>query len=1585
MSFSNAQESEILQKNKRKSFESSVKEPTPLSTSNRQWGASDIRKRNLHERPARPVSNYYEYSSFNDDPESHQVMENSTSEGRIDQVSVEEPIQSVPAFESQAKATRPYQRDYFKDEQRAVEDRRKDYFDYAKRYEDSRRREPVDEVALEIDVSDAKNLSYRDMVRAPRKKPRETFIRETNNVTVVEEMPWRREVRDVKDKRHLSSDKEQGASFAARPSSPRSELGKAQYLELVVPPSKKAMDNFANDREATEKKAEEMPWRKEAREIKRSSSGEDPPIFMSRADAQPAELTRIRPPSLKTRDTFLATQSDEQEEEMPWRKEVRELKERPRSEEDEYRDDSPTPEVDFSTGTNLRRLSYKEFTTVPSRKRRDVFQVNDEKEKDKEEMPWRKEVREIQRTKTEEEEEPLQKSSATLAQSSPEGDNRIPAYTYQDVVTKPLRKARDSFTPRVEKQEEEMPWRKEVREIKRTITEDEQVQRSSAVTVHSSPDDFKDPRSFSYRDFIAKPRKKSEGFLSSEEKEKEEMPWRKEVRELRDKAMEEEQISQSSRWEVESAPNDSWYKNTGRNDTDAQKLSHNDFVCPPANVDEPQEKVRRKSTKVRDLTQKFATIEREKNLPKEKGPPSQKSLVDVAELRRIERDMKTRSWHGFRSSEYDSDDDYDVEYRRRRKSKEEWEEKLRDQHHRENVSGLEQFDDVFQDPEGYFDQMRGPPHEKTVEEEVGFQYKEPSWVDQRAIRSTNESGFYSPHDQNGQSSVNASDEFDYYQNYSVDGEPRKRKPSDDRVVVKQTWIQPNRVELAETQAPSAQDHQRQRDANRPAEHLKSERPYARDFEKMEPVRDGRGNEDNQFFPRPIDPSEDKCFIEEGEHQRQNRSYYSGFNSFGGHSQVKNDDWLPTKNRPDPRGQRNQTPTKNDVGEGPMVFGGPIVVTARRNQQPEKPEEPRRRGTYDFVPAAVRPYENRKAEKGGQDDKDFPAIKTSYSDRAVVKSFKDEGGSIESARDLVLQDIRNINKGRIVEPAEEGKTSHRPQVFGVFARTDPNQEKGRGDAQKQQSSDFSVPTVRGHMHDLHESQVENPQDWRHVENEKDVLWYADPKPPRNYEISDYENSASNLTELKPAVVSVVESQVRQWGTGGFQETPQKDEQRTGRQRVMNFSNDDDDIARVNRDDAFRSATGADDRRREQKEKEEMVRKQLQDAEYREKYRKEFEEKNRKHREKSNYLMSLQMRAAMGSDEDVGYGEDTVATRVKEFHSEQLPSSSWKNDAETGNPRLTGDVNEEDGLKVVAAEEDYWHHKIEKKKEWQIREASRHEPPRRKKSEESQPRVNGIDFVVEEDIVHREYKDFDHDARSRKLQAEEELMAQEGDRLIRERAALKQQIQIEEPIIAPVEKPPVEFTVNEEVVNSLLAEENKEDNFYDENENRKFGKRDVFHKDEEYLPQKELEFQGNGRLHSDEGKTSRPQVGIRPINGYHHERETHQKAPAEILRHDGDPLHHNGVLETDPEINGFDGYSIYETFIHGESNHVICMSCGTSIEKSPAMYIAELDRYWHVNCFNCVVCRAWFGDEYSPVLQITNSMLHCERCYITSEGK
>lgn len=1547
---------------------------------------------------------------------------------------MEEPIQSAPSYEDERLNYGRNQRELPKeDEQRAAEDRRRDYSDYVRRrYEESRRRRSSGEEPLEIDVADAKNLSYRDMVRAPRKKSRETFIREANRVVVAEEMPWRKEVREVNDKRQLTPDEEQDA----RPSSPRSELGKAQYLELVVPPSKKAMEKFADETETTGRMADEMPWRKEVKEIRRSPSGEDPPVFMSFTQTQPAaELTRIRPPSLKTRDTFLTTQDGKNEEEMPWRKEVRELKERPRTEgQDDYRDESPPPELDFSTAPNLRKLSYKEFIKVPSLKRRDVFQGEAENEKDKEEMPWRKEVREIKRTLDEEEQEQVQKSPATIAHSSPELDFRGPAY--HELVAKPPRKPRDSFVPYEGKQREEMPWRKEVREIKRTVTEDEQVPRSSAANVHYSSEDTRDLRKFSYRDFVGKPRKKSESFLPSEQKEKEEMPWRKEVRELRGRPAEEEKISQSSRSELDSVPSDyrnfesssqriirsepetnlqnAYYEDTRYSSRNApysgrqsgvQNLSYRDFISPSSKASEPQGQVQRRSTKVKDLTQRFAKIEAEKNRPKESGPPSRKSLVDVAELQRLERDMKTRSWHGFPSAaEYDSDDEYDVGRLRRTRSQEEEEERLRQQHQRENVSGLEELDDVFQDPEGYFEQMQGPPPGKNVEKDARVQYEAPSWKERGerkeqvvTIRSTNEYDRYRPPEQYGQATLYAAHRDDYYQKHP-DREESKRKPSDDRVVVKQSWIQPNRVELGEAslRAPEYVEKRNTKEEYIPKDtgpyipnHHRNERPYFQGYQKSEPYepnRDGPRDEDTFYH------SEDKCFIEESD-SRENQPYYPGHSDYRDQNQIQkeNEYWIPREMRSLPREQRSQpvqTPAKDD---GAMVFGGPIVVTATRSQQSGKPEGVRNRGTYDFVPAEVRPTENR-----NDTVPDKHTEERSYYNRDGNKSMQDE--NIQNARNLVLQDIRNFGKKGVVQPLEEPKMAYRPQVFGVFARTDRKETQKRDDLHEHQSSELPLKetedsfqeTQLSNMRYLDESHQDKVQDWKTADKRENDSWYVESRPQRDEEGYDYENSASNHTELHPTVVSMVESQTEQWGSGAFDASPQKDEQRTGRRRVMDFSNDDDeDVPSEKNDDVFQTAAEPVqvevhevNRRREQKEKEEMVREQLRDAEYREKYRKEFEEKNRKQRENSKYLMSLQMRAALGSDEDGDYGEDGNIQREdgKELHLEQQQSQdyNWTTD--------------EDLVKAVAAEEDYWHHKMEKKVERESRGTNRNERPRRKKSDESQPRINGIDFVGEDGVVHREYKDYEHEARLRKLKAEEEFMAQEADRLMRERAAMKQQSQVEEAVISPVEKPPVEFTINEETLNSFLTEDKKEEDFYDENRNRNLPKtliseqRDIFCTNEEYPPQQELEVQDKGRQYSD--KTSKPQAEVLPINGYHHDTEVYPKTPAEILRQNGDQVREEnspGHSGTDPEENGFEGYSIYETFIHGESNHVICMSCGTSIEKSPAMYIAELDRYWHVNCFSCVVCRAWFGDEYSPVLHITKSMLHCERCYITSEGK
>lgn len=1528
-----------------------------------------------------------------------------------------EPMESAPSAEEYNS----------KHSERTAEHKRQEYSDYVtRRYEESRRRKSSGEETLDINLSDAKNLPYRDLVRAPRKKSRETFIREKNTFTPAEEMPWRKEVREVKDKRNFLSDEQRDPTHAGRPSSPRSELGKAQYLELVVPPSKRAMDNFARGNETVDEQSGELPWRKEVKEIRRSPSAEEPPAFLSMSQPPQTEVTRVRPSLLKTRDAFVSLEDNKDKEEMPWRREVRELKERPKTDdEQEYQDEDSPPELESSTEPNLRKLSYKEFIKVPTRKRRDVFQPD--VEKDKEEMPWRKEVREIKRSSTEEEEQ-VQKSSAPIAQSAPDQDYRRPAYN--DLVAKPSRKARDGFVAYQEKEKEEMPWRKEVREIKRSTTEDKPLQRSSVTYVHSSPEDSRDYKKFSYQDFVARPRKKSvDSFLPSDEKEKEEMPWRKEVRELRYRPPEEEQINQSSNSQLEAAPDDSFHRSferpsklitesrrqpsrpdtrdVSRNEpvrpSGVQNLSYKDFICPPAKTSEQPGQAQRK-TKVKDLTNRFATLEAEKSRPKGDGPPARKSLVDVAELKRIERDMRTKSWHGF-PDDYDSDDDYDTASRRRTRSEEEDEDRLRQTYQREKVSGMKELDDVFQDPEGYFDHIQGPPPEKCkqdVVEEVPVQYEAPSWnerddktVQVVTVRSTNEYDHYRPHAQHGQpSSYTAHPDVSYEKRPVREDLAPKGKPSDDRVVVTQTWIQPNRVELAET-SPDALEYEHKGTANR--EFIwRDERPYLREYAKVEPFQPG-GNyqrKEDTYIPRVSDPNEEKCFIEQSEYPQENQSFYSGRYGYKEQNQVQNDNdnWKPKESRP-----RENQPAKMSVKDDhPMVFGAPIVVTAKpRTQQSTKHEGHRdliqeQPGSYDFVPVDERYFNGRNGFKSMQDDRDmFPT-----EERPAYRSMQDDREDIEYRKSLVLQDIRSLGKKGVNKPPEETKNPSRPQVFGVFARTDPKETQKHYDLQERQSSNLRQKHMEDNPHGSRfgETRVLDGNNRDDTKREESDSLYVEARLEEYDEKAyDYEKSVSTHAELHPLVVSTVESQTRQWGDGAFDSSPQNDEQRMGRRRVMNFSDDledkmsdDDKIGTVNvigSDNVFQTASEpvqiADyevDRRREQKEKEEMLKEQLRDAEYREKYRREFEEKNRKQQEKTKYLMNLQMRTSLDPDEE--YGEEEDKRRDTKIDEE--------NEIPRGQDRLSDEV--------VAVEEDYWHKKMEKKPEQEDMDTSRHERPRRYSSDDSQTRINGIDFVGEQDVVRRETKVFDQEERLRKLKAEDEFMAQEAERLMRERVALKQRTLIEEPIISPVQKPPVEFSINEDIFNEFLAEEKRTKNTYDENGNHKAANTRIssqlegYYNAEENRPLRELELREKERQYSE--NISKPQAEVIPMNGHRYESDVYPKAPAEVFRENGDYFRQDdfpGKTDAAPEVNGFDGYSIYETFIHGESNHVICTSCGTSIEKSPSMYVAELDRYWHVNCFCCVVCRTWFGDEFSPVLHITNSILHCERCYITDEGK
>ena len=1499
------QESEILERNTRKSFSGVVKESKPLSTStrphmgraqlphDRQWENGPITRRPRQDLPRapRPVSNYYEYKSWN---------ENVSSEERDFEASQEEPIESAPSFEDDGVKERAY-------EQRGSVERNREP-DYMKRRSDiSRRRRYSGDEPLELSsVSgnqnlseiDATSLSYRDLVRAPRKVSRDTFIRERNSARKVGEMPWRKEIREVKDKRTLLSNEER----YERPTSPRSELGKARYVELAVPPSKKDADSFETAVQTAEGEADEMPWRKEVREIRKSISVEESHAFLSSQTA-PQEISRIRPPSLKSRDGFITSENDGNRDEMPWRKEVRELKQRRRTEDEEDAQSEVPHDHVSDSEPSVRNLSYRDFIHQPSKKRRDLFQPQIKAAR--EEMPWRKEVREIKRTPTEDKriEERMQQSSATNVQSAPWEEGRV-KLSYHDLSAKPSKTTRDVFRPNETKEKEEMPWRKEVRHL-----------RQRPLNVEPE---------FTYDESLNR------------------------------------RFTRPSKWITETTHGDINDSSKGLRNTssdcerhgkvpDVRNLSYHDFVCPPSKLNQAtqhQEQVKRKA-KVKDLTEKFTNIEAEKNRPIPRGPPSRKSLVDKGELQRIEREMRTRSWHGFPTN--DSDDDYDTGVRRRIMSEEEEEEKehFLPRYQQENASGIEQLNDVFQDTEESFGQIQEPPRapqkRKPVEDwepkaqyDIGYQ-KESD--DKRSQFNTEyvPAGYndFVSDDRYGQFSSHSVTEELYEREVVRDAPHNIHKPRGDNVVVTQSWIQPKHVEIAESSPYALEKDVEEWQATRGSEydqwkggktdpengdsnrldqkmersHLKDERPYS---EISLPPKDERRNDDLSF-------QKIRDYSYEG--KEESKLETGQMEPDGDRSGGKQPGWRVQSDKP------------REVKKHPdrMVFGAPIIVTAkpRVQPQPNKPEPSTRRHGEE-----ISTYKDL-----------MPSTETQTNDRNETHAPQNERDTLEITKSLVLEDIRKHGRNDAPEADDKHGVEARPQVFAVFGLGGQYHKRSREEPTNHDPPDRR----RGQMHFFEESDQQNAGDW----SERNATEESGNRGPGyDSSIADlgqqdvYENHAASHSEMYPDVVSTVETQASQL-VGGANDLPsQEEEHKKGRIRVMNFTSDSDDEGPIQHDNEIegdnilpvkRHPRPSDaDRKKEQKEKEGILKMQLRDAEYRAKYRKELEEKNRKQRENSKYLMSLQMRATFGSEED-----DVVIDEEREKwpHDEtglhemtrQEPHELADNSGRGDNSAKGKSVVDERLPKMVAAQEKYWN--------------------------ETQEQIE-----------------------------EKEFMAQEAGTIDREISILKSKPHVEEPVITPSEKPPVEFAFDERLFDDFPPDDSVERHAFDENSNLYVPPSNVSSGlkssyDEEHTWPESVERY--------RGKTSdiilKPREELRPVNGRHYEDMDYRKAPLveneTSLYEDDFPTH----PDDHSQMNGFARYSIYKTFIHGESNHVVCSACGTSIEKSPSMYVAELDHYWHQDCFCCVVCGTWFGEEDSPALHITDSMLHCERCFITDDGE
>ena len=765
------QESNILRRNQSQSTGNLAREPRPFSTSYRPYeerfksssenvllekrGSTDesVVRRPTHERTQRPVSNFYEYQRRDDakpglgdirnwesieEPmeitpdttENHQANPEEDWHGPRSQVAYDHP--APPPSEAPSRrigSTAMFTKQRYGNIDMDFED------PIRYRTSDEEQIQPKSSFITESEPGmDARNLSYRDFVQPPPRESREGFVLGKQTlVSAIEKNPRRQEMSGME-----SPGEEERKSFGS---------GSLSYRDYApVPKGGRRKEVFLHELKK-EKQQEEMPWRQEVRELRDKSPREEQApsdrvgqsnvhedgTILSYQAVNPVSQTG----SLK-RDAFLREAKREKGvEEMPWRKEVKELKERPSKEEEVQL--TPEPAYESPDGRDVRKMKYRDFALAPQRSlKRDTFVLQDERNKEREEMPWRQEIRDLKERSPREEE--VKPSTERVTESAYEDETTL---SYRDFV--PVQHTslkRDGFLREAARQKdvEEMPWRQEIKELKSSslAKEDESEDVSSPNSMEYTPDP--NVRKLSYRDFTRPPPSKPRHtFITESQKTKEEMPWRTEVQELRNRGPREEDIQDEdsekrrSRRKPDEPRNKPSYSSRSESSPalDGRMLSYQDFVCPPSKINrEPSPRhagklqqakrdVPRGRYKVQDLTKKFTEIEAEQLRPKEGGRPSRKSLVDRDELERIERELKTRTWHGFPPEYADSVD---------RRSSHPDNDVAEGFRYRPADISADNYNDVFEDPEALFvkHESHSPPAElqKQPDDHTKFEYED---------------------------------------------------------------------------------------------------------------------------------------------------------------------------------------------------------------------------------------------------------------------------------------------------------------------------------------------------------------------------------------------------------------------------------------------------------------------------------------------------------------------------------------------------------------------------------------------------------------------------------------------------------------------------------------------------------------------------------------------------------------------------------------------------------------------------------------------------------------------------------------------
>ena len=262
-----------------------------------------------------------------------------------------------------------------------------------------------------------------------------------------------------------------------------------------------------------------------------------------------------------------------------------------------------------------------------------------------------------------------------------------------------------------------------------------------------------------------------------------------------------------------------------------------------------------------------------------------------------------------------------------------------------------------------------------------------------------------------------------------------------------------------------------------------------------------------------------------------------------------------------------------------------------------------------------------------------------------------------------------------------------------------------------------------------------------------------------------------------------------------------------------------------------------------------------------------------------------------------------------------------------------VHDTELVELVAAEEKYWKEKVEKK--------SKVTEDYRKKLGKANEKQKRVDEMLREYKLHekRDSKHIDYSEMTDTLRAEEEYLAQEAEKLLKQR-----------------------FQEKFDTKNPVLTTKVSQMHTKSEHKIHPVGVRDT----KSLIKRSLTGYPGmKNRERFDHVNVNK--VTSRSI-----------VSPVPISRRIKSPSISSDDINLKPEVD--QAYHKQTRIISRSRSPVyVCSGCRLPVERDICLYVSELQSYWHEKCFRCSVCHSnLIRGRSTPKIRVMYSRIHCENC-------